>query len=45
MLIALGKDRKKHLVKYDEALSDEIKRLEKLCYGNIKKEGDKNEEN
>ena len=35
VLITLGKDRKNHLVKYDEALSDEIARLEKLCYGNI----------
>ena len=40
VLVALGKDRKKHLVKYDEALSDEIARLEKLCYGHIRGEGD-----
>ena len=39
--VALGKDRTKDLVMYEEALSDEIDRLRKLCFG--MKEGEKND--
>ena len=39
--IAIGTSRKKHLAMYDEALTDEINRLKKVCFGI--EEGDGND--